>query len=1028
MIRCLKKLIIPLFCFSIFVTNIDAKVGDSYQLVGHDVVDRTLDAGNGTTDGAGYGGAYKITLQDTKDSNKKITAYCTDPYAPGAIGSNSVYTESTMSAQDKAAYSSIFNNTCNDESAQVAATKTYIAKYGSNHIGYDESTQKAYMGVYDGSTIYTGNGGNDRIKNLVEGANNAASSASSSSSSDKDYSWSQPSPDTIMIESENPDLNVSGSNCTSFPSGTKTIWKCTIEDVCPSDNTATDSVSIDSGGDPTPGGDGGEGDSACPPCEPRMYTLTSGADGTTVQRFVACVDSSGGSRNNGQSTGGTGVGETPGPGGDTGADEVIELSCNGFEEFEDECLPYSKELVSASDGTEICDESGTTVLFIDEYIEAQEYDEMFECVNDGKDLTGIDKSIVATESIFSKIPYAYDTKHQLCSAYCTENYDLELPGPTSNSNDPQVMVNSGTFFTIDEKIKGKTTATCFVEYHYKEFIFAIDEQRQKAAEEFNRYKKSEAYQQGWDTDSTCIDYAEDEEGNPTGECIEYSYSYDWNQDSYDTWTLFPSASAKETSSSYQPGKGGISGGSCGTGSSSTPPAECDNKARQEQEDNKYTAEQLGDAVDAAREKIKAAIDVWENTCLPEKWNLENINGEVFENVKRQVTIEFEYWDGYGVNYVPVVLAEKPTASLKEEGESDDFEADKPHQNGLCDTSNCYAQEDDTAKAVDTMTYSYKSEEIPTKYVFNNLYCNLYDETGVEYIEEENLAQGTSPATPESMCPSSNKGTIIEGFPVSYETPQGKYSYRYSYDNIGHYYDSYSGTDNRLVNVMGTWNSNIGADDYDNTCVYTVNNCKACNIECVTKNESMSGCNLNFYCSTGCKVACAGGGCILDFNNGFLITYRTISLNAPFPNEIANNSLSLEPFGLLAYASASHGNKSSTSESSTLYFSENNWNTEKGKLVKARITGDAENVYAGEPEYSIILNRQTIEAIKKANETMDGYSSKTGLTCTGNNGNNSTFSRCTSDFVRNVEYGFEINQAQEEYSGYDSEKFTGPALK
>ena len=44
----------------------------------------------------------------------------------------------------------------------------------------------------------------------------------------------------------------------------------------------------------------------------------------------------------------------------------------------------------------------------------------------------------------------------ICDVYCTEDYELTLPGPTAGTfiSDNQVLINSGSFFTIDEKICG----------------------------------------------------------------------------------------------------------------------------------------------------------------------------------------------------------------------------------------------------------------------------------------------------------------------------------------------------------------------------------------------------------------------------------------------------------------------------------------------------------------------------------------------------------------------------------------------
>ena len=60
------------------------------------------------------------------------------------------------------------------------------------------------------------------------------------------------------------------------------------------------------------------------------------------------------------------------------------------------------------------------------------------------------------------------------------------------------------------------------------------------------------------------------------------------------------------------------------------------------------------------------------------------------------------------------------------------------------------------------------------------FCNPYKDT------DETFFCGTVTEC-SSLCPE-NYGEVISGFPVSIDTPQGKYSYRYDYNGIGHFFN------------------------------------------------------------------------------------------------------------------------------------------------------------------------------------------------------------------------------------------------
>ena len=373
---------------------------------------------------------------------------------------------------------------------------------------------------------------------------------------------------------------------------------------------------------------------------------------------------------------------------------------------------------------------------------------------------------------------------------------------------------------------------------------------------------------------------------------------------------------------------------------------------------------LNEAITQAQNTMNSAKTEWDQ-CLG--WNFGVLN-EVLKAESCSSEIDFVYQ--FDECDAKVVKDGEPTIEFK--GEKKITGTNPDLYTGICDVngnlSKCNKKEAGAA-----YTYINKQQTVTQKYKFDNEFTvhfetgkiNCDAQTGDEYSD------------------------VYKGFPVSIEASQAQYKYEYVYTGIGHDFDAMSAG----KCSMGRFDSLI-KDKNNHGCYYDVNSCGDCDVYC----EGPTGkeCDVPL-CDGECQVACVGGGCILDFNGGFLATYRTMSLNDPFPNTVA--MLTSEPSKLLAVASTKD------------YTYKTNWTTEKGKESTEKIKAIGEGIYNDEAQYSIKLTPTVISEIRKYNaiqeENGKGYLNS-NIKCI--DGTNDNYGQCISLFVHetNEKWKFKIN--------------------
>lgn len=1047
-----KITIITLLSLFLFVSQINCAEKTTYKVVcstykkdGNCADDRTVDrtiTGN-DPDNPGYGGAYKITLED--ESGNRKTAYCTDPYVDGAVGTGTTYVESKINEQDAAAYQSIFNQTCGDEQMQTAAIKTYIATSGREYMGNNATTKEAYSNVMNKDSTSYKNSATEtkKLQGVVSDAQNAANNAKGSSKGGVQVNANG---DTAVISGETGSFSVSRSDiCTETTSGNKTTYRCSIKSIC---DTAMNPESIkEQIGVTTNNGSGGATPESnnCKPCTPKMYTVSSGTGGG-VQRFIACIDEGTGySRGADTSKDKLPSGAVPGDGGTT---EMVDLTCEETDTWDDDCsIPCDMTFNEPfeNEGSEICNATGAVVVDLSEYGYSSSYEDTFCCVKNAAE-SGINDTVIADKTILKD-------GVTMCHAYCTDkSYELTLPGPTSDSLNQEVLVNAGTFFNIDGTMKSKSNIECYVTADYKALVTSVNSLRTTMANAVTNLNMYKAYRDSvssylnhkvahdhYDTvyydccssgytltGGRCVKETVQEDGTVStstrsvSTCEKQVYSHttytyygDYTIPSYETVSLNPT---------------GENGGFYSTYTEPSNYQTC-NLTEEEYNNNRFCQDNLNlrkdidrkisDAQEAV-EKAKKNLDPnntsgilngylkeWDY-CLgggkyeSQGWSFSKFDAKVKNQENCHTKIEFTYEDGEYLGLTPITLnatVDTNPSTVKKNIESGGTDKRNLKIGDCSESGSC---SEATTEVPYTDDFTYATNEITTTYTLPNRFCSPYNESEQVYY------LGTQPDT---AC----NGVVMEGFPISLETPQGEYSYRFDYRGIGYHYDNGGSA------CVGRLEPFISAstNDYDNTCKYNVNNCRACGVECVDKGTGSVQCNIEFDgdCKAQCKISCVGGGCILDYNAGFLATYRTMSLNNPFPNGIA--SLTPNPL-LLAYADVK--------PSSTRKFPGSNWNTNKAKkVVIPAIEGSGENIYKEDPDYAITLDPATIQDIRQYNKDNPDYFSKGTLIC--HEHSKVPYSVCESEFVLEYFDKHDNEGWNEYYKGdYKNELFTGPALK
>ena len=255
----------------------------------------------------------------------------------------------------------------------------------------------------------------------------------------------------------------------------------------------------------------------------------------------------------------------------------------------------------------------------------------------------------------------------------------------------------------------------------------------------------------------------------------------------------------------------------------------------------------------------------------------------------------------------------------------------------------------------TLEYVEKISTITADYPLKGVnICNDYN-AGETYYYGDGI---TDHQITKEECTSVEGRTWVQGWPISYDTPQDGYKYEVTATDFGHIKkdDQCKTLDHYITDKVI-----IG-------CEFRVNGCTECEFTC----DPDMDCDPK-ECDQDCIYECAGVGCIYDSGNGLALNYQpisTVNVDSAFAyltdrysgvRAVAAGRTSTPRVARLA-VTASHRDVSSV-----------NWGTEKGKATIDIIADQGEEIYAKEPEYKVTLNMSKINKIKKDNaRETDGF--------------------------------------------------------
>lgn len=986
------------------------------------------------------GNGYKFTMDD--GNGNKFNAYCVDPGgANPASGKTYQYTEVTNVNSTLKSQASVICSSARSEkeaSALLRYQNVNSKIEGNNVLTSGTSGANAYLDAgfknKEAEQIYKDatNSSNyiPSINVTYNEENTIATVIITNPTSDGSFKWS----DNIQ--------------CTKNTNGDKLVCRaksCKGADFVEGKVTYQSSSS----GDGSESGDGSSGSSSSGnniSCTAKYYKYADPTSGGTPQYLISCFcnDADGSKPWANKASDKDNLPDSKGD-----LSTPILLFCSedpGDDNFPCFNLEFNYQDFN-SDGSEICTENGNTVIQVSEKEEkSKETFDMDECLE--KEVQNFDMGgfpILANEAFDE-----YDSKYSnFCSIRCIEDFSMNLPGPDGKKGSESVVVNAGTFFTIDDKdgkISSNSTLKCYEALHPDEYNKYIQQQRNKVAEAYNdmqiykvakdadRWKNEVCNVKTDPKQGPCISYktvTDPETGETSDECASHLYSWKaWIPDEQEEYSVGRNC-VELTTDKYNekyrtkdcgvieweatPAKSGENtDGEVPEATKRELEASCHKKRNK-----KITEITSNDAISnfetaqsTAKNNITNADNYWKNFC--DDWNITKLKN--YGKLKAcPDNIKFSWFDDMGYNVQLVGEISKKQPRSKQTSDKAQFQA----MIGLCNKKSCTDSDANNNKSgkYQNALYAHQSLEIKSTYTFDN-YFN---------VDDSNVVTKTS--KPSST--STSDGYIIHGFPVQSTTPRGTYEYWYDYGSIGYGYDSKGATCSGRLN--GVINSLYGGMwEPFNTCTYTVNNCPGCDVGC-GRDDSYEECVLNQKtCNSLCKVACVGGGCILDANAGFLATYRTISLNnflAGRTNSIitapdVTTLLAYNDTSLISWSAGKSDPDAREKASSTNNFSiyKSNWDTPKGAEVASKITDNGEKIYDGKPEYSFKLTPGNITKIKEYNKgklynSMDtsGYKFVNG------------YYRYTSPFLE--EFDVQKNSEFKSWDGHkDNEPFLGPAWK
>lgn len=956
-----------------------------------------------------YGNGYEFTLSNGAE---KIKAYCIDPSATAYNkGSGVKYKEisgSSVPSELKKSVDYACSKAKSEKELSSSVRKANV-DLGQSSLSNGTSSVEGYEGdAFKDNTSGAGK--------LYEEMKSAKATPSISVKNQKNETEAQVK---ISNATEGGTLTGTGGiECT----GSYDSWICYYP--CPEDGASgSNTGKIIYNPYPDSGKDGSKDTGT--KCVSKFYMSESAGD-SSPQYLAACFCE--GDKNSWQNNGSSKDGI---PNNDGTIEQSLELMCSDSGEESGECpkTPILKGV--ESNGTEICDASGTTVVFVNELETDDTYNvfssfssEFIDCI--GETTTDYaDQSVIANKqfepTVKSKDEYARFLK--FCPIVCTEDFYLYLPGPDGNSIfptdlDESVWINAGTFFTISDNMYSQSNIMCYNSPDEKEYIKYVVEQRQELAKAYNEYSKATAINslsecgEGIVTYSGCYGGYDSESNCPSGVYTAYASS-STNEQSYNKYSVYDNINYTMSRDAIK-----ASGSASAEGSTLSDAKEkAKIAAKANCESNKPTASSNPeDAFNTAKGKFDGNIDkastYWKETCL--EWSLESLKGKINKNTcpGKDKGMSFNWIDGEGFEKVSITTKEPNVASKEGTRKEEKFRVYETS----CTKEGCVNSDPEYKTK-----YSFQAKSLTVKidYEFQNHYC--IDKNNNVILKEKDCA-----------------GYEVEGFPVSPDTPQGIYDYWYEYDNnIGYYLNEDNISCGRLEGVIekaydGSWKSK-------NTCTYNVNKCQNCSFFCGEDEYDSYECNIGQKkCNNKCKVNCVSGGCIIDSSAGFLATYRTISLNSSFAY-IPDYKFAPDVNMLIALdfsPTDSLGKIGNGKESPTSKFGKTNWFTKKGEEAASEIIEtNGEKIYDSDPEYSYKLTPGVINYIK-ANNTGTTYSDFSTLDCNYviTKGHEDGYYTCTSKFLDDLDKRPDKPTIFRNRTGFKSnykhidDKFTGPAWK
>lgn len=955
-----------------------------------------------------YGNGYEFTLSNGAE---KIKAYCIDPSATAYNkGSGVKYKEisgSSVPSELKKSVDYACSKAKSEKELSSSVRKANV-DLGQSSLSNGTSSVEGYEGdAFKDNTSGAGK--------LYEEMKNAKATPSISVKKQKNGTEAQVK---ISNATEGGTLKGTGGiECT----GSYDSWICYYP--CPEDGASgsnTGAIKYDPY--PDSGKDGSKDTGT--KCVSKFYMSESAGD-SSPQYLAACFCE--GEKNAWQNNGSSKDGI---PNNDGVIEQPLELMCSDSGEESGKCpkTPILKGV--ESNGTEICDASGTTVVFVNELEKDDTYNvsssfsqEFIDCI--GETTTDYaDQSVIANKQFEPTVKSSkYVRFLEFCPIVCTEDFYLYLPGPDGNSIfptdlDESVWINAGTFFTISDNMYSQSNIMCYNSPDADKYIEYVVEQRQELAKAYNEYSKATAINNLSECSEGHIQMIynnclKDSDGN----CYYYYRTAESSTDTqrYKTYSVSGNDKYIESFNIVQ-----ASGQGTGEGSTVSEAEEkAKLKAKANCESNKPTAssnpkEAFNTAKGRFDDNIDKASTYWEKTCL--EWSLESLKGKINKNTcpGKDKGMSFNWIDGEGFEKVSITTKEPNVASKEGTRKEEKF----PVYETSCTTEGCVNSGPESKTK-----YSFQAKSLTVKidYEFQNHYC----------INENNVV---TPKEEEDCV-----GYEVEGFPVSPDTPQGIYDYWYEYDNnIGYYLNDDKdkiecGRLNAVIDrAYGDWKSK-------NTCTYNVNKCQNCSFFCGKDEYDSYECNIGQKkCNNKCKVNCVSGGCIIDSSAGFLATYRTISLNSSFAY-IPDYKFAPDVNTLIALdfsPTDSLGKIGNGKESPTSKFGKTNWFTKKGEEAASEIIEtNGEKIYDSDPEYSYKLTPGVINYIK-ANNTGTTYSDFSTLDCNYviTKGHEDGYYTCTSKFLDDLDKRPDKPTIFRNRTGFKSnykhidDKFTGPAWK